>query len=100
MKIVTSFMGAVLLAGSLGASTAFSAVPGVISNQVLTKGSYCHDDWLRGQRPVGCFQPLRRSLTSRFGANFNILSEQQRFPQGRAATEECLQSVEHKEGNP
>jgi hypothetical protein len=42
MKIVTSFVGAVLLAGSLGASTAFSAAPGVISNQVLTEGSYCH----------------------------------------------------------
>jgi hypothetical protein len=46
----------------------------------------------------------------RFGTNWkehgfkkrlrNIRSDQRRFPQGRAATEECLQSVEHKEGNP
>ena len=42
MKIVTSFVGALLLAGSLGASTAFSAAPGVISNAVLTPGTYCH----------------------------------------------------------
>ena len=42
MKIVTPFVGALLLAGSLGASTAFSAAPGVISNTVLSPGTYCH----------------------------------------------------------
>lgn len=42
MKIVTLFMGALLLVSSLGASRIFAAAPGVISNQVLTPGSYCH----------------------------------------------------------
>ena len=59
MKIVTSFVGALLLVGSLGTSTAFSAAPGVISNQVLNEGSYCHlrfpairGDTLSWDRPV------------------------------------------------
>ena len=42
MKIATSFVGAVLLLGSLGTSLAFAAAPGVISNETLTPGSYCH----------------------------------------------------------
>jgi hypothetical protein len=42
MKIVTLLVGALLLADSLGTSTAFGAAPGIISNQVLTEGSYCH----------------------------------------------------------
>ena len=59
MKIVTSFVGALLLVGSLGTSTAFSAAPGVISNQVFNEGSYCHlrfpairGDTLSWDRPV------------------------------------------------
>ena len=59
MKIVTSFVGALLLVGSLETSTAFSAAPGVISNQVLNEGSYCHltfpairPDTLSSDRPV------------------------------------------------
>ena len=47
MKIVTLFVGALLLAGSLGTSTAFGAAPGVTSNQVITEGSYCHLTSLR-----------------------------------------------------
>jgi hypothetical protein len=42
MKIATSFLAALLLVSSLGASNAFAAAPGVISNAVLTPGSYCH----------------------------------------------------------
>ena len=42
MKIVKSFFAAVLLIGSLGVSDAPAAAPGVISNAVLTPGSYCH----------------------------------------------------------
>ena len=42
MKITTSFLAALLLASSIGASSAFAAAPGVISNTVLTEGSYCH----------------------------------------------------------
>jgi hypothetical protein len=42
MKIATSFLAALLLIGSLGASSTFAAAEGVISNQVLTPGSYCH----------------------------------------------------------
>jgi hypothetical protein len=42
MKIAKSFVAALLLVGSLGTSTSFSAAPGVISNTVLTPGSYCH----------------------------------------------------------
>ena len=42
MKTATSFVGVLLLVGSLGTSTAFSAAPDVISNTVLTPGSYCH----------------------------------------------------------
>jgi hypothetical protein len=59
MKIVTSFVGALLLVGSLETSTAFSAAPGVISNQVLNEGSYCHltfpairEDTLASDRPA------------------------------------------------
>jgi hypothetical protein len=42
MKIATSLMGALLLLGSVGTSTAFAAAAGVISNTELTPGSYCH----------------------------------------------------------
>jgi hypothetical protein len=60
MNLVTSlFLAAVLLAGSLGASSSFAAAPGVISNQVLTPGSYCHltfpaieEETLSWDRPV------------------------------------------------
>jgi hypothetical protein len=59
MKIVTLFVGALLLVGSLGTGTAFGAAPGVISNQVITEGSYCHltspairEETLSWDRPV------------------------------------------------
>jgi hypothetical protein len=42
MKIATSFLAALLLASSLGASDAFATADGVISNTTLTPGSYCH----------------------------------------------------------
>ena len=59
MKIATSFLAALLLVGGLGVSNAFAAAPGVISNQVLTPGSYCHltfpairEETLSSDRPV------------------------------------------------
>ena len=59
MKIVTSFLAALLLVSSLGASNASAAAPGVISNAVLTPGSYCHltfpairEETLSWDRPV------------------------------------------------
>jgi hypothetical protein len=59
MKIVTSFLAALLLVSSLGAGSAFAAAPGVISNAVLTPGSYCHltfpairEETLSWDRPV------------------------------------------------
>ena len=59
MKIVTSFVGSMLLVGSLGTSAVFSAAPGVISNEVITPGVYCHltfpairEETLSGDRPV------------------------------------------------
>ena len=59
MKIVTSFVGVLLLGASLATSTALGAAPGVISNTVLTPGSYCHltfpairEDTLSWDRPV------------------------------------------------
>lgn len=59
MKITTSFLAAVLLASSIGASSAFAAAPGVISNTALTEGSYCHltfpairEETLSSDRPV------------------------------------------------
>jgi hypothetical protein len=59
MKIVTSFLAALLLVGNLGASNALAAAPGVISNATLTPGSYCHltfpairEETLSWDRPV------------------------------------------------
>jgi hypothetical protein len=59
MKIANSFLAALILLGSLGASNAFAAALGVISNQVLTPGSYCHlkfpaieEETLASNRPV------------------------------------------------
>ena len=59
MKIATSFLAALLLIGSLGASNTFAAAPGVISNATLTPGSYCHlqfpairEETLSWDRPV------------------------------------------------
>jgi hypothetical protein len=59
MKIATSFLAALLLAGSVGASNTFAAADGVISNATLTPGSYCHlkfpaivGDTLSSNRPV------------------------------------------------
>ncbi len=42
MKIVTSFLAAVLLAGSVEASNSFAAEDGVISDAPLSSDSYCH----------------------------------------------------------
>jgi hypothetical protein len=59
MKVATSFLGALLLVGSVGASNTFAAAPSVISNQVFTPGSYCHlqfpaisEETLYSDRPV------------------------------------------------
>jgi hypothetical protein len=59
MKIATSFLAALVLVGSLGASNAFAAAEGVISNATLTPGSYCHltfpairEETLSSDRPV------------------------------------------------
>ena len=59
MKIATSFLAALLLAGSVGASNTFAAAEGVISNATLTPGSYCHlrfpaitENTLSSDRPV------------------------------------------------
>jgi hypothetical protein len=60
MKLVTTLsVGTLLLVGSLATSTAFTAAPGVISNQVITEGSYCHltfpairEETLSWDRPV------------------------------------------------
>jgi hypothetical protein len=59
MKIATSFLAALLFVSSLGASSAFAAAEGVISNAVLTPGSYCHltfpairEETLSWDRPV------------------------------------------------
>ena len=59
MKIATSFLATVILVGSLGASSAFAAAEGVISNATFTPGSYCHltfpairEDTLSWDRPV------------------------------------------------
>jgi hypothetical protein len=59
MKIATSFSAAMLLIGTLGVNSTLAAAPGVISNQALTAGSYCHlsfpairEETLAGDRPV------------------------------------------------
>jgi hypothetical protein len=59
MKIATSFLAALLLASSIGASNTFAAAEGVISNSTLTAGSYCHltfpaisEETLSSDRPV------------------------------------------------
>jgi hypothetical protein len=59
MKMATSFLGTLLLVGGLGVDSTLAAAPGVISNQVLTPGSYCHlqfpairEETLASHRPV------------------------------------------------
>ena len=59
MKIAKLFLAALALVGSLGASNAFAAAPGVITNATLTPGSYCHltfpairEETLSWDRPV------------------------------------------------
>jgi hypothetical protein len=59
VKIATSFLAALLLVSSFGASTALAAASGVISNATATPGSYCHltfpairEDTLASNRPV------------------------------------------------
>jgi hypothetical protein len=59
MRIATSFLAALLLAGSVGANNTFAAADGVVSNATLTPGSYCHlkfpairEDTLASNRPV------------------------------------------------
>ena len=59
MRITTSLLAGLLLVGSLGGSNAFAAAEGVISNAVLTPGSYCHltfpairEETLSWDRPV------------------------------------------------
>ena len=42
MKIATSFLAAVLLAGSVGASNSFAFEDGVVSDTTLSSDSYCH----------------------------------------------------------
>jgi hypothetical protein len=59
MKIVTSFLAALLLVGSIGAGSSFAAAEGVISNEVIIPGVYCHlrfpairEETLASDRPV------------------------------------------------
>jgi hypothetical protein len=59
MKIVTSFLAALLLVGSFGVSNALAVAPGVISSAASTPGSSCHlrfpairEDTLSSDRPV------------------------------------------------
>src|SRR5687767_2529276 len=59
MKIVTSFLAALLLVGSFGVSDTLAVAPGVISNATFTPGSYCHltfpairEETLASDRPV------------------------------------------------
>jgi hypothetical protein len=59
VKIATSFLAALLLVSSLGASSSLAAAEGVISNAALTPGSYCHltfpairEETLSWDRPV------------------------------------------------
>jgi hypothetical protein len=59
MKIATSFLAVLLLAGSLGVGSALAAAAGVISNEVIIPGVYCHltfpairEETLIGDRPV------------------------------------------------
>ncbi len=42
MKITTSFLAALLLLGSVGVDGALAAAEGVISNDVIIPGVYCH----------------------------------------------------------
>ena len=42
MKIATSFLAALLLVGSFGVGSALAAAAGVISNEVIIPGVYCH----------------------------------------------------------
>jgi hypothetical protein len=58
MKIVTSFLAALLLVGSFGVKGALAA-PGVISSTASTPSSYCHlrfpairEDTLGSNRPI------------------------------------------------
>jgi hypothetical protein len=59
MKFATSFLAALLLVGSLGVGSALAAAEGVISNEVIIPGVYCHltfpairEETLTGDHPV------------------------------------------------
>ena len=59
MKIAASFLAAFLLVGSLGVGGILAAAEGVISNEVIIPGVYCHlrfpairGDTLSWDRPV------------------------------------------------
>jgi hypothetical protein len=59
MKIGTAFLATLLLVGSLGVSSALAAAEGVISNEALIPGVYCHlrfpairESTLHSNRPV------------------------------------------------
>jgi hypothetical protein len=59
MKIAPAFLATLLLVGSLGVSSALAAAEGVISNEVLIPGVYCHlrfpaisESTLHSNRPV------------------------------------------------
>jgi hypothetical protein len=59
MKIAISFLAALLLVGGLGVGGTLAAAEGVISNEVIIPGVYCHlrfpairEQTLAGDRPV------------------------------------------------
>jgi hypothetical protein len=59
MKMATSFLAALLLVGNLGVGSALGAADGVISNEVIIPGVYCHlrfpairEGTLASDRPV------------------------------------------------
>ena len=65
MKIATSILAAVLFTGTLGALNNANAEDGILSEDQLTAGSYCHQQFpaIR-QRTLGSDQPeLKDSST-------------------------------------
>ena len=65
MKIATSFLAALLFAGTLGAINTAMAADGIVSKDELTPGSYCHEKFpaIR-QSTLGDNQPELKSSST------------------------------------
>jgi hypothetical protein len=95
MKIATSFLAALLLAGSVGATSTFAAAEGVISNATLTPGSYCHltfpairEETLSWDRPV-LKDPSEGAIIDFYGScNHDPLGKDEIASQRRQAAEQ------------